>query len=84
MQGVHDDSLDKQHGVVIRNGKEIVLQAFNWESHKHDWWRNLETKVPDIAKVWLHNSMATTCNRFLCASRLSSTKSLFTQLCIRI
>ncbi|KAL5706352.1 alpha-amylase [Ranunculus cassubicifolius] len=50
MQGVHDDSLDKQQGVVIQNGKEIVLQAFNWESHKHDWWRNLETKVPDIAK----------------------------------
>ncbi|KAK3038895.1 hypothetical protein RJ639_028617 [Escallonia herrerae] len=35
---------------VIRNGKEILLQAFNWESHKHDWWRNLERKVPDIAK----------------------------------
>lgn len=25
-------------------------QAFNWESHKHDWWKNLETKVPDIAQ----------------------------------
>ncbi|KAL1542853.1 putative alpha-amylase 2 [Salvia divinorum] len=35
---------------TIRNGKEILLQAFNWESHKHDWWRNLEQKVPDIAK----------------------------------
>lgn len=33
-------------------------QGFNWESHKHDWWRNLVQKVPDIAKsgftsVWL-------------------------------
>nr|GMD03786.1 probable alpha-amylase 2 [Ipomoea batatas] len=36
--------------VVIRNGQEIILQAFNWESHKHDWWRNLERKVPDISK----------------------------------
>lgn len=25
-------------------------QAFNWESRKHDWWRNLEKKVPDMAK----------------------------------
>lgn len=35
---------------VIRNGKEIVLQAFNWESHKYNWWRNLEQKVADISK----------------------------------
>ncbi|KAK4348960.1 hypothetical protein RND71_031715 [Anisodus tanguticus] len=26
------------------------MQAFNWESQKHDWWRNLDRKVPDIAK----------------------------------
>ncbi|GAA0152790.1 hypothetical protein Leryth_010649 [Lithospermum erythrorhizon] len=43
---------------VIRNGKEILFQAFNWESHKHDWWRNLEKKIFDISKsgftsVWL-------------------------------
>ncbi|KAH9625466.1 hypothetical protein KSS87_008129 [Heliosperma pusillum] len=37
-------------GGTIRTGREILLQAFNWESHKHDWWRNLEKKVPDIAK----------------------------------
>ncbi|CAN1322874.1 Probable alpha-amylase 2, partial [Linum perenne] len=34
------------------------LQSFNWESHKHDWWTNLDKKLPDIAKsgftsVWL-------------------------------
>ncbi|XP_039137593.1 probable alpha-amylase 2 [Dioscorea cayenensis subsp. rotundata] len=45
-------------GNVIQNGREILLQAFNWESHKYDWWKNLEDKVPDIAKsgftsVWL-------------------------------
>ncbi|KAK8647088.1 hypothetical protein V6N13_120845 [Hibiscus sabdariffa] len=45
-------------GAVLRNGREILLQGFNWESHKYDWWRNLEKKVPDIAKsgftsVWL-------------------------------
>lgn len=33
-------------------------QAFNWESHRHDWWRNLEKKVPDMASsgftsIWL-------------------------------
>ncbi|KAE8682128.1 putative alpha-amylase 2 [Hibiscus syriacus] len=43
---------------VLRNGREILLQGFNWESHKYDWWRNLEKKVPGIAKsgftsVWL-------------------------------
>ncbi|XP_012449177.1 probable alpha-amylase 2 isoform X1 [Gossypium raimondii] len=45
-------------GAVLRKGKEILLQGFNWESHKYDWWENLEKKVPDIAKsgftsVWL-------------------------------
>ncbi|KAG6407487.1 hypothetical protein SASPL_130478 [Salvia splendens] len=29
---------------------ELHYWAFNWESHKHDWWRNLEQKIPDIAK----------------------------------
>ncbi|KAJ6953390.1 hypothetical protein NC652_005177 [Populus alba x Populus x berolinensis] len=37
-------------GAVLRSGREILLQAFNWESHKHDWWRKLEKKVADIAK----------------------------------
>lgn len=27
-----------------------IFQAYNWESHKHDWWRNLDGKVPDMAK----------------------------------
>ncbi|KAJ0896701.1 putative alpha-amylase [Helianthus annuus] len=45
----HDDGL-QQSQIVIRNGREVLLQAFNWESHKHDWWRNLERKVPDMAK----------------------------------
>ncbi|KAG6542753.1 hypothetical protein Mapa_015828 [Marchantia paleacea] len=34
---------------VIRVGKEILLQAFNWESQKHSWWKTLETKIPQIA-----------------------------------
>ncbi|KAF5202041.1 Alpha-amylase 3 protein, partial [Thalictrum thalictroides] len=46
----HDDSQETGQGAVLRNGKEILLQAFNWESHKHEWWRNLEGKVPDIAE----------------------------------
>lgn len=45
----NDDGL-QQTRIVIHNGREVLLQAFNWESHKHDWWRNLERKVPDIAK----------------------------------
>lgn len=46
-----DESLQQTDPVaVIRNGKEILLQAFNWESHKHDWWRNLDSKVSDIAE----------------------------------
>lgn len=48
-------------GAVLRSGREILLQAFNWESHKHDWWRNLESKVPDIAKS-VYIGMVTTSN----------------------
>ncbi|KAH0456337.1 hypothetical protein IEQ34_014244 [Dendrobium chrysotoxum] len=45
-------------GGVIRNGREILFQGFNWESHKSDWWVNLEKKVSDLAEsgftsVWL-------------------------------
>lgn len=52
------DESAQQRDTVIRNGKEILLQAFNWESHRHDLWRNLEKKVPDMAKsgftsIWL-------------------------------
>lgn len=28
----------------------IEKQAFNWESHKYGWWKNLEKKVADLAK----------------------------------
>ncbi|RWR90644.1 putative alpha-amylase 2 [Cinnamomum micranthum f. kanehirae] len=38
------------NGAALQNGREILFQAFNWESHKHDWWRNLDRKVPDIAR----------------------------------
>ncbi|KAL7244722.1 hypothetical protein ACSBR2_000148 [Camellia fascicularis] len=47
--GFDESSQQTDVGVVIRSGKEILLQAFNWESHKHDWWENLENKVPDVA-----------------------------------
>ncbi|KAI3855943.1 hypothetical protein MKW92_021829 [Papaver armeniacum] len=47
----HDlDDQNSNQGLVLQNGKEILFQAFNWESHKHNWWRTLERKVPDIAK----------------------------------
>ncbi|KAI5392691.1 probable alpha-amylase 2 [Lathyrus oleraceus] len=38
-------------GAVLRDGKEILFQAFNWESHKYNWWETLETKIADIAKA---------------------------------
>ncbi|XP_058098409.1 probable alpha-amylase 2 isoform X2 [Magnolia sinica] len=41
---------DSFNGAALQNGREILIQAFNWESHKHDWWKNLERKIPDIAK----------------------------------
>jgi len=45
------------HGLEL-TFNNFFLQGFNWESHKYNWWNNLETKVPDIAKsgftsVWL-------------------------------
>uniref|UniRef100_A0A1D1ZBR2 Alpha-amylase n=1 Tax=Anthurium amnicola TaxID=1678845 RepID=A0A1D1ZBR2_9ARAE len=55
LDGVSDEiPLD----AVIQDGREILFQAFNWESHKYDWWRSLEKKVPDLANsgftsVWL-------------------------------
>ncbi|KAF9610427.1 hypothetical protein IFM89_022338 [Coptis chinensis] len=27
---------------VLRDGKEILIQAFNWGLHKNDWWQNFE------------------------------------------
>lgn len=48
-----DDKLQRTEsfsGGVIQKGREILFQAFNWESHKHGWWKNLEKKVADLAK----------------------------------
>ncbi|KAK8945629.1 putative alpha-amylase 2 [Platanthera guangdongensis] len=59
MQSLHDKAQEAAfNDDVIRSGREILLQGFNWESHKHDWWDNLEKKVPDLAKfgftsIWL-------------------------------
>ncbi|XP_020261766.1 probable alpha-amylase 2 isoform X2 [Asparagus officinalis] len=49
---------DSEKGEVIRKGKEILFQGFNWESHKNVWWKNLEKKMTDLAEsgftsVWL-------------------------------
>ncbi|CAJ2675821.1 unnamed protein product [Trifolium pratense] len=35
---------------LLRDGKEILFQAFNWDSHKFNWWQILQSKLPDIAK----------------------------------
>uniref|UniRef100_A0A7S1T2P7 alpha-amylase n=1 Tax=Tetraselmis chuii TaxID=63592 RepID=A0A7S1T2P7_9CHLO len=39
-------------------GEEILLQGFNWESHKHDWYAVLSGQAADIAEagftlVWM-------------------------------
>lgn len=45
-------------GPAAGNGKEILLQAFNWESHKKPWYRDCMGKVSEWAKqgitsIWL-------------------------------
>ncbi|EAY93980.1 hypothetical protein OsI_15756 [Oryza sativa Indica Group] len=50
---VSDENFEEQaarNGGIIKHGREILFQAFNWESHKHNWWRNLEEKVVDLAQ----------------------------------
>ncbi|XP_077231517.1 putative alpha-amylase 2 isoform X1 [Tasmannia lanceolata] len=44
------DGRESFDGAALRSGREILIQAFNWESHKYDWWRNLEKKLPDLAE----------------------------------
>jgi alpha-amylase len=48
----------KQGGPAMGDGTEILLQAFNWESHKKDWYNHLAKEVRAIAalgvsSVWL-------------------------------
>lgn len=45
-------------GPAAGTGYEIVLQAFNWESHKRGWYKELTAKMQDFAKdgftaLWL-------------------------------
>ncbi|XP_078163645.1 alpha-amylase-like 2 isoform X1 [Carex rostrata] len=47
-----------QTGEIIKHGREIIFQGFNWESKKSNWWEFLLNKFPDIAElgftsVWL-------------------------------
>ncbi|XP_038979702.1 probable alpha-amylase 2 isoform X2 [Phoenix dactylifera] len=52
-KSVSDDKLKRTESFsdgVIQKGREILFQAFNWESHKYGWWKNLEKKVADLAK----------------------------------
>ncbi len=39
-------------------GREVLLQGFNWESHKHDWWNTMHDQADWLAGfgftvVWL-------------------------------
>lgn len=45
-------------GAGSGSGYEILFQGFNWESHKHNWYKTLTGQVKDLAKagftaVWL-------------------------------
>ena len=45
-------------GPAAGSGREIVLQGFNWESHRDKWYKKLESQVDEIAEagftaVWL-------------------------------
>lgn len=45
-------------GAGTGNGYEILFQGFNWESHRHNWYKTLSGQVKDIAKagftsVWM-------------------------------
>lgn len=39
-------------------GREVLLQGFNWESHKHDWWNTMHSQADWLADfgfsvIWL-------------------------------
>eukprot|EP00262_Sarcandra_glabra_P006628 TRINITY_DN1898_c0_g1_i1.p1 TRINITY_DN1898_c0_g1~~TRINITY_DN1898_c0_g1_i1.p1 ORF type:complete len:418 (+),score=62.92 TRINITY_DN1898_c0_g1_i1:519-1772(+) len=44
------EDIESSYGKALQNGREILFQAFNWESKKYDWWKILEGRVPDIGK----------------------------------
>eukprot|EP01025_Chloroclados_australasicus_P001152 TRINITY_DN1033_c0_g1_i1.p1 TRINITY_DN1033_c0_g1~~TRINITY_DN1033_c0_g1_i1.p1 ORF type:complete len:441 (-),score=30.82 TRINITY_DN1033_c0_g1_i1:490-1812(-) len=39
------------HQLAYGSGQEILLQVFNWESHKHNWFEHLITQVDQIADL---------------------------------
>ncbi|KAJ4759323.1 Alpha-amylase [Rhynchospora pubera] len=52
------DVASAQAGGVIKNGREILFQGFNWESKNNNWWEHLANKIPDLANsgftsIWL-------------------------------
>ncbi|XP_073393185.1 probable alpha-amylase 2 isoform X2 [Physcomitrium patens] len=58
VEEVEDARCDESGEDLIRRGKEIFLQGFNWESHKQQWWRSLKRKVSELAgwgftSLWL-------------------------------
>lgn len=45
-------------GPAAGSGREVILQVFNWESHRESWYRKLEAQADEIAEagftaVWL-------------------------------
>jgi len=38
-------------GPAAGDGHEIILQGFNWDSHKHSWYKTLKDQAKKIAEV---------------------------------
>ncbi|KAG0607025.1 hypothetical protein M758_9G186900 [Ceratodon purpureus] len=56
VEEVEDSQFDDSGEDLVRKGKEIFIQGFNWESHKQRWWVTLKEKVPELAS-WGFTSM---------------------------
>jgi len=45
-------------GAAAGSGYEILFQGYNWESHKHNWYKTLTGQIKDLARlgftaIWL-------------------------------
>ncbi|KAG1659688.1 hypothetical protein FOA52_004327 [Chlamydomonas sp. UWO 241] len=45
-------------GAAAGSGYEILFQGYNWESHKHNWYKTLTAQIPELGRagvtaIWL-------------------------------
>merc|ERR1719375_1879276 len=68
----------------LEQGREILLQGFNWESSKQDWYEVMKRRVPAVAAagftgIWLppmSDSLARATCRATCTTSTASTAPL--------